>query len=123
LYQNNQRLTAFCIGAGLVRTICFQWLDAGVMVMTMVDFGKLQLKRSIHPVTYAFMFYSLTSVHMADHEDSYDYYDAILCTGPYQLRLTLLIDWLDRQAQVFNQRSAHQDLPGTLLQVATVHMR
>jgi len=86
LTQANARLTAFCIGSGLLRTICFQWLQAGVMVMTMVDFNKLQLKRSIHPVSYAFMFHSLISVHMADHEDSYDHYDAILCAGPHQMR-------------------------------------
>ena len=56
------------------------------MAMTMVDFNKLQLKRSVNPVTYAFMFHSLISVHMADHEDSYDHYDAILCAGPHQMR-------------------------------------
>jgi hypothetical protein len=86
LRQDNALLTSFCIGNGLIRTICFQWLEAGVMAMTMVDFNKLQLKRSVNPVTYAFMFHSLISVHMADHEDSYDYYDAMLCAGPHQMR-------------------------------------
>ena len=86
LTQANDKLAAFCIGNGLIRTICFQWLEAGVLAMTMVDFNKLQLKRSIHPVTYAFMFHSLISVHMADHADSYDHYDAILCAGPHQMR-------------------------------------
>jgi len=86
LTQANARLSAFYIGSGLIRTICFQWLEAGVMAMTMVDFNKLQLKRSINPVTYVFMFHSLISVHMADHEDSYDHYDAILCAGPHQMR-------------------------------------
>jgi hypothetical protein len=86
LHQSNGHLMAFCIGSGLLRTMCFQWLDVGVMAMTMVDFGKLQLKRSVNPVTYAFMFHSLISVHMADHEDSYDSYDAILCAGPHQMR-------------------------------------
>jgi YidC/Oxa1 family membrane protein insertase len=56
------------------------------MLMTMVDFNKLQLKRSVNPVTYAFMFHSLISTHMADHEDSYDYYDAVLCAGPHQFK-------------------------------------
>jgi len=86
LRQANPKLAAFCIGSGLTRTICFQWLDCGVMVMTMVDFNTLQLKRSINPVTYVFMFHSLISTHMADHEDSYDHYDAILCAGPHQMR-------------------------------------
>ena len=56
LATNNARLSCFCIGSGLLRTIFFQWLEAGVLVMTMIDFGKLQLKRSVNPVTYAFMF-------------------------------------------------------------------
>ena len=86
LRQDNPHLAGFCIGSGLIRTMCFQWLEAGVCAMTMVDFNKLQLKRSVNPVTYVFMFHSLISVHMADHEDSYDYYDAILCAGPHQMR-------------------------------------
>lgn len=86
LNQQNDRLQGFCIGGGLVRTICFQWLECGVLTMTMVDFNTLQIKRSVNPVSYAFMFHSLISVHMADHADSYDHYDAILCAGPHQLR-------------------------------------
>ncbi|NND54956.1 MAG: CDP-glycerol--glycerophosphate glycerophosphotransferase [Gammaproteobacteria bacterium] len=86
LSADNELLRAFCIGNGLIRTICFQFLDAGVMLMTMVDFNKLQLKRSVNPVRYAFMFHSLISVHMADHADSYDDYDAVLCAGPHQMR-------------------------------------
>lgn len=86
LREHNARLQAFCIGGGLIRTVCFQFLQAGVMLMTMVDFNNLQLKRSVNPVTYAFMFHSLISVHMADHADSYDQYDAILCAGPHQMR-------------------------------------
>lgn len=35
--------------------------------------------------------------------------------GPWQLRSTLLIDWPERVPAVFTHRSAHQDLPATLL--------
>lgn len=86
LVQDNPSLSGFCIGSGLIRTICFQWLDADVVLMTMIDLGNLQLKRSVNPVYYAFMFHSLISTHMADHADSYDHYDAILCAGPHQAR-------------------------------------
>ena len=86
LSTGNSRVRGFCIGNGLIRTICFQWLEAGVTLMTMVDFDKLQLKRSVNPVSYAFMFHSLISTHMADHADSYDHYDAILCSGLHQLK-------------------------------------
>jgi len=36
--------------------------------------------------------------------------------GPYQLRSTLLMHWPGARPRAFTQRSAHQDLPGTLLQ-------
>ena len=36
--------------------------------------------------------------------------------GPWQLRSTLLMRWPGRKPQVYTHRSAHQDLPGTLLQ-------
>lgn len=84
--RDDDQVSGFCIGSGLTRTICFQWLQAGVMVMTMVDFNKLQLKRSVYPVSYVYMFHTLVSVHRADHEDSYDSYDAILCAGPHHMR-------------------------------------
>ena len=86
LHQENLHLAGFCIGGGLIRTICFQWLEATTLTMTMVDFNKLQLKRSVNPVKYAFMFHSLISTHMADHADSYDDFDAILCAGPHHTR-------------------------------------
>jgi membrane-anchored protein YejM (alkaline phosphatase superfamily) len=36
--------------------------------------------------------------------------------GPWQLRSTLLIAWPGREPHTYTHRSAHQDLPGTLLQ-------
>lgn len=36
--------------------------------------------------------------------------------GPWQLRSTLIMRWPGRAPQVYTHRSAHQDLPGTLLQ-------
>ena len=35
--------------------------------------------------------------------------------GEYQLRSTLLIDWPGKSPRLYSHRSAHQDLPGTLL--------
>ncbi len=86
LVLNDPKITAFNIGSGAIRTAFFQWLDADVMVMTMVDLHNLQLKRSIHSVYYAFMFHSLISTHMADHANTYDHYDAILCGGPHHVK-------------------------------------
>jgi YidC/Oxa1 family membrane protein insertase len=85
LHQENPRIRAFCIGSGALRTLLFQFLHANVVVMTMIDLGNLQLKRSIHPVHYVFVFHSLISTHMTDYEDSYDHYDSILCGGPHHI--------------------------------------
>jgi YidC/Oxa1 family membrane protein insertase len=52
----------------------------------MLDLGNFDLRRSIHPVHYVYMFHSLISTHMADHENSFDHYDTVLCAGPHQAR-------------------------------------
>jgi len=86
LQRQDPRLHALCIGDGPVRTVFFQFLAARVAVMTMIDLQNLQLKRSINPVHYVFMFHSLVSTHMADFPNSYDHYDTILCAGPHHER-------------------------------------
>lgn len=85
LHQDHPAIRPFCIGNGLVRIWFFQFLEADVLLTQMLDLGNFDLKRSIHPVHYIYMFHSLTSTHMADHADSFDHYDTILCAGPHQL--------------------------------------
>src|SRR5215467_14121318 len=63
----------------------FQTLKADVMVLTMLDLHNFQLKRSIHPVHYLYVFHSMGSTHMVDHENSYDHYESLLCTGPHHV--------------------------------------
>jgi len=86
LHQDNPRIRPFCIGKGAVRIWFFQFLDADVLLTQLLDLGNFDIKRSIHPVHYVYMFHSLISTHMADHEDSFDHYDTILCAGPHQAR-------------------------------------
>ncbi len=86
LEQDPARIKPFCIGPGLLRIWFFQFLDADVLVTQMLDLGNFDLKRSIHPVHYVYMFHSLISAHMSDHADSFDHYDTILCAGPHQMR-------------------------------------
>jgi YidC/Oxa1 family membrane protein insertase len=77
---------AICIPEGLFLTIFFQVNQSDVFVLTMMDLQNLQLKRSLHPVHYIYLFHSMGSTHMVDHEDSFDHYDTLFCTGPHQLR-------------------------------------
>ncbi len=51
----------------------------------MMDLGNLQLKRSLHPVHYVYLFHSMGSTHMVDNENSFDHYDSLFCAGPHQV--------------------------------------
>jgi YidC/Oxa1 family membrane protein insertase len=86
LHQGNPRISGFCVGKGIWRISFCQFLDADVLVTQILDFGNLELKRSVHPVHVVYMFHSLISTHMADRANSFDNYDTILCAGPHQMR-------------------------------------
>jgi hypothetical protein len=86
LKQDNARILPFCIGEGFFRILWCQTLDADVVLTQLLDLDNLDLKRSVNRVHYVFMFHSLVSTHMADHADSYDHYDSILCAGPHHER-------------------------------------
>ena len=85
LAQNNPSILPFFIGDGFFRILFFQVLEADVMLTQLLDLDNLDLKRSVNPVHYIYMFHSLISTHMADHADSFDHYDTILCAGPHQM--------------------------------------
>jgi YidC/Oxa1 family membrane protein insertase len=74
------------IPEGLFLTIFFQVNQSDLFVLTMMDLQNLQLKRSLHPVHYVYLFHSMGSTHMVDHENSFDHYDTLFCTGPHQVR-------------------------------------
>ena len=78
-------LHAFRVGRGALCTWLFQTLKADVMVLTMLDLQNFQLKRSLHPVHYCYVFHSMGSTHMVDHENSYDHYESLLCAGPHHV--------------------------------------
>ncbi|MDP6674634.1 MAG: CDP-glycerol--glycerophosphate glycerophosphotransferase, partial [Gammaproteobacteria bacterium] len=102
LRQDNPDIRPFCIGDGFFRIVFFQTLQADIMVTQLLDLDNKDLKRSVHPVHYVYMFHSLISTHMADHENSFDHYDTILCAGPHQ-------------AEEIRQREALHGLPAKRL--------
>lgn len=85
LALEHTRYTSLCIPEGLFLIIHFQVLQARVLVLTMMDLGNLQLKKSIHPVHYVYLFHSMGSTHMVDHANSYDAYDSLFCVGPHHV--------------------------------------
>lgn len=86
LNHKHKNFQAICIPEGLFLTVFFQMNPSDVFVLTMMDLGNLQLKRSTHPVHYVYLFHSMGSTHMVDHADSFDHYDTLFCTGPHQIR-------------------------------------
>jgi len=85
LSHSHPHYRAILIPEGLFRTIFFQINQSDVFVLTMMDLNNLQLKRSLHPVHYIYLFHSMGSTHMVDHENSFDHYDTLFCTGPHQV--------------------------------------
>jgi len=79
------RLHTFRVRSTPICTWLFQTLKADLMVLTMLDLHNFQLKRSLHPVHYLYVFHSMGSTHMVDHENSYDHYESLLCTGPHHV--------------------------------------
>jgi len=75
----------FRIRPGALCTWFFQTIRADVLVLTMLDLQNFHLKRSVHPVHYAYVFHSMGSTHMVDHASSYDHYDSLLCVGPHHV--------------------------------------
>ena len=85
LAREHPNYRAFCIPEGLFLTIFFQVNRSDVFVLTMMDLDNLQLKRSLHPVHYVYLFHSMGSTHMVDNEDSFDHYETLFCAGPHQV--------------------------------------
>ena len=85
LNRQHELFKAIHIPEGLVLTLHFNFQKADVVVMTMMDLNNLQLKKSISPVHYIYLFHSLGSTHMVDHANSYDAYDSLFCVGPHHV--------------------------------------
>lgn len=84
-YQHSNFQSIF-LPEGLFLTTFFQMNQSDVFVLTMMDLDNLQLKRSVHPVHYVYLFHSMGSSHMVDHANSFDHYDSLFCTGPHQVK-------------------------------------
>ena len=85
LNRQHELFKAIHIPEGLVLTLHFNFQKADVVVMTMMDLNNLQLKKSIYPIHYVYLFHSLGSTHMVDHANSYDAYDSLFCVGPHHV--------------------------------------
>lgn len=78
-------LQAFYVGKDSIRTLFFATLDVDVLVMTMPDLQTFHIKRSPHPVHYAYLHHSMVSTHMVYRPAAFDHFDSVLCVGPHHL--------------------------------------
>ncbi|MBT8069946.1 MAG: CDP-glycerol glycerophosphotransferase family protein [Gammaproteobacteria bacterium] len=85
LHRQNDLFTPIHIPPGIFLTLHFNLQKADVVVLTMMDLDNFQLKKSINPVHYIYLFHSLGSTHMVDHANSYDAYDSLFCVGPHHV--------------------------------------
>ena len=85
LSRQHENYRSIFIPEGWFLTIFFQVNQSDLFVLTMMDLNNLQLKRSLQPVHYVYLFHSMGSTHMVDHENSFDHYDSLFCTGPHQV--------------------------------------
>lgn len=85
LERKHDLYRAICLPEGFFLTLHFNMQQADVVVLTMMDLDNLQLKKSINPVHYVYLFHALGSTHMVDHADSYDAYDSLFCAGPHHV--------------------------------------
>lgn len=78
-------LKTFFIGLGSVRDYFFQNVNTDIMVMTMPDLHKYQIKRSHHNVHYIYVQHSLVSLHYIYRHGAFDHYDTICAAGPHHV--------------------------------------
>lgn len=83
LTKADPRVKAFYLNKLLPLFMAF--VDCKVFVMTLTDLGNFNLKRSMKPVHYVYVFHGLTSTHTVLRPNALDHYDALLCAGPHHV--------------------------------------
>ncbi len=84
--MKHPNLKTFFIGMKSVRNYFFQNVKTDVMIMTMPDLHKYQLKRSRHKVHYIYVQHSLVSLHAIYRHGAFDHYDTICAAGPHHVK-------------------------------------
>jgi len=82
------RVTSHWIGSGTARTWVYSSLESSVFITTTPDIETMHLKRSKHGGYYIYTHHSMISMHMGYRSEAFDYFDAVFCTGPYQIEET-----------------------------------
>ena len=84
LWAGNNRIKA--VYAKWMLGFLFSKMKADVMIMTMPDLGNFLFKRSSSVATYVYLFHAAVSTHQQYRKHAFDNYDAVFCTGEYQVK-------------------------------------
>jgi len=88
LTSANARVVSHWIGSGSARTWVYSSLESSVFITTTPDIETMHLKRSKNGGYYIYAHHSMISTHMGYRSEAFDYFDAVFCTGPYQITET-----------------------------------
>ena len=87
LSDTPEGMHVFNIGDGAKRGFTFQTMEAGVVVATVPQLGTKLLPKSRLAdslgTEHLYVHHSMASTHMIYEPDGFDFYEAILCVGPY----------------------------------------
>ncbi len=78
-------ITCRYIGTGNTAYTTLNFLEADALVLTTPGIDVLQIRRSKGVKKYVHVVHSLTDIH-SYKLFAFDYYDAVLCSGPYQVK-------------------------------------
>ncbi|NQU57101.1 MAG: CDP-glycerol--glycerophosphate glycerophosphotransferase [Rhodospirillales bacterium] len=78
-------IRSFFVGTGAARMLALNYINAGVVAMTMPDLNSFHIKRSAAPVHYTYIHHSMVSSQMVYRTAAFDHFDSILCVGPHHV--------------------------------------
>ena len=84
--RNIRNLHKFYIGSSFIRTIFFRVLNTRLLIMSLPDLNKYEIKRSNYSVKYIFIPHNILSTHMVFREGAFDEFDIFFCAGPHHLK-------------------------------------
>ena len=81
-----KKINFFYIASKSIRTIFFSTLNTKVLIMSLPDLNKYEIRRSKYPVKYIFVPHNILSTHMVFRKGAFDAFDIFFCSGPHHLK-------------------------------------
>ena len=87
LAKSQKKLKPYYIDQKRLITLMMK-MDADMVLMTTPDLDNFYIKRSYvrKDIEYIYIAHAIGSIHLTTNEGSYDHFDSVLCTGPFQVQ-------------------------------------